>query len=102
MESKEGTKMSTQEHEGTVAPVTGRMPTDLARVARKGLVAMERFLDLMDEKEVSEERFRRHLAFGELGAKGVSYGLTAMGHGLRAQHLSLVRKRMDQQEPEEN
>jgi len=72
-----------------------RLPSDLGRVAGKGLRAEEAFLDLMDELEVDENQFRRSYSFAKIGSRAVSRAISYMQAMNNAEAIRLQRQRVE-------
>ena len=71
------------------------IPSDMARVAGKGLGAMEAFLDTLGE-EVPEERFRRLSLYARVGATAVGKAIGYMSALNNRAAIELARDRMRQ------
>jgi len=87
----------TRQEQQVNGTLVSRLPTDLARVAGKGLAAMEAFLDLRGEERVSAERHARARDFAVTGSQAVGYGIRYMQAANNAEAIALARERFRSQ-----
>lgn len=75
-----------------IPPLASQLPADLSRVAAKGIIAMEAFLDLQG-KAVEEAAFTRAHQFAKVGCVALGAAVRFLSLANNADRIALARSR---------